>query len=54
VQVVAERMTQQEIAKRVGASRETVSRIVTDLREGGYIGIENDRMVIYRPLPKRW
>jgi CRP/FNR family cyclic AMP-dependent transcriptional regulator len=53
-QVVAERMTQQEIAKRVGASRETVSRIVTDLREGGYIGIENDRMVIYRPLPKRW
>jgi CRP/FNR family cyclic AMP-dependent transcriptional regulator len=54
VQVVAERMTQQEIAKRVGASRETVSRIVTDLREGGYIGIENDRIVIYRPLPKRW
>jgi CRP/FNR family cyclic AMP-dependent transcriptional regulator len=54
VLVVGERMTQQEIAKRVGASREMVSRIVTDLREGGYIGIENDRMVIYRPLPKRW
>jgi CRP/FNR family cyclic AMP-dependent transcriptional regulator len=52
--VVGERLTQQEIAKRVGASRETVSRIVTDLREGGYIGVENDRMVIYRPLPKRW
>jgi CRP/FNR family cyclic AMP-dependent transcriptional regulator len=52
--VVGERMSQQEIAKRVGASRETVSRIVTDLREGGYIGVENDRMLIYRPLPKRW
>jgi len=52
--VVGERMTQQEIAKRVSASREMVSRIVTDLREGGYIGIESDRMVIYRPLPKRW
>lgn len=51
---VGERLTQQEIAKRVGASREMVSRIVTDLREGGYIGTENDRMVIYRPLPKRW
>lgn len=52
--VVGERLTQQEIARRVGASREMVSRIVTDLREGGYIGVENDRMVIYRPLPKRW
>ncbi len=52
--VVAERMTQQELAKRIGASREVVSRILTDLREGGYIGTESDRMVIYRPLPKRW
>ena len=51
---VGERMSQQEIAKRVGASREMVSRIVTDLREGGYINIENDRIVIQRPLPKRW
>jgi CRP/FNR family transcriptional regulator, cyclic AMP receptor protein len=52
--VVGERLTQQEIARRVSASREMVSRIVTDLREGGYIGMEDDRMVIYRPLPKRW
>jgi CRP/FNR family cyclic AMP-dependent transcriptional regulator len=52
--MVGERLTQQEIAKRVGASRETVSRIFTDLREGGYIGTEDDRMVIHRPLPKRW
>jgi CRP/FNR family cyclic AMP-dependent transcriptional regulator len=52
--VVGERLSQQEIARRVSASREMVSRIVTDLREGGYIGIEADRMVIYRPLPKRW
>jgi CRP/FNR family transcriptional regulator, cyclic AMP receptor protein len=52
--VVGERLTQQEIARRVSASREMVSRIVTDLREGGYIGIEGDRIVIYRSLPKRW
>jgi CRP/FNR family cyclic AMP-dependent transcriptional regulator len=52
--VVGERLTQQEIARRVSASREMVSRIVTDLREGGYVGIENDRMIIHRPLPKRW
>lgn len=52
--IVAERMTQQEIAKRINASREMVSRILTDLREGGYIGIEDERIVIHRPLPKRW
>jgi CRP/FNR family cyclic AMP-dependent transcriptional regulator len=51
---VRERMTQQEIAKRVNASRETVSRIMTDLREGGYIDVEDDRIVILRALPARW
>ena len=50
--IVGERMTQQEIANRVGASRETVSRIITDLREGGYIGMENNRFVVYRRLPE--
>jgi CRP/FNR family transcriptional regulator, cyclic AMP receptor protein len=52
--IVGERMTQQEIARRINASREMVSRILSDLREGGYIGIENERIVIHRPLPKRW
>lgn len=54
VMLVAERMTQQEIAKRINSSREMVSRILTDLREGGYIGIEDDRMIILRELPPRW
>ncbi len=52
--VVAERMTQQEIAKRVGSSREMVSRILSDLREGKYISADGDRIVIDKPLPKRW
>ena len=52
--VVGERITQQEIAKRVAASREMVSRILTDLREGNYIAIENDRIVIQQQLPKHW
>jgi CRP/FNR family cyclic AMP-dependent transcriptional regulator len=52
--VVRDRMTQQEIAKRVDASRETVSRIFTDLREGGYIGTEDNRIVILRALPAHW
>ena len=37
--VVSGRASQQEIAKRVGASRETVSRILTALRDGGYIAL---------------
>lgn len=55
VQVVSARMTQKEIAKRVGASRETVSRILSDLREGGYIASENDdRIIVRQRLPKHW
>jgi len=52
--VVAERMTQQEIGKRVGASREMVWRILDDLRQGDYIAIEEGRIVIRQQLPKRW
>ena len=52
--VVGERITQQEIAKRVGASRETVSRILTDLREGNYIAVKDNRIMIQQHLPKRW
>jgi CRP/FNR family transcriptional regulator, cyclic AMP receptor protein len=52
--VVAERITQQEIAKRVGASRETVSRILTDLREGNYITVEKSKITIRQHLPKHW
>ena len=52
--VVGVRMTQQEIAQRVGASREMVWRILDDLREGKYIAIEDGRIVIQQPLPRRW
>lgn len=52
--VVAERMSQQEIAQRVGASREMVSRILTDLKAGGYISMQDGRIVIMQSLPKRW
>ena len=36
--VVEERLTQQDIGERVGASREMVSRILKDLTAGGYPG----------------
>lgn len=51
---VDERLTHQDIADRVGSSREMVSRILKDLRTGGYISIENKQVTIVRPLPKAW
>ena len=52
-QVVAERMTQAEIASRVGCSREMVSRIFKDLVQGGYVSVEKERIVILRRPPER-
>lgn len=52
--VVAEKLTQQDIASRVGASREMISRIFKDLVAGGYISIERKRITVHRQLPPRW
>jgi len=51
--VVSEKLTQQDIAERVGASREMISRIFKDLVTGGYISIENKLITINRDLPGR-
>lgn len=47
------RLTQQEIAAHIGASREMVSRILTDLANCGYIAVENKCLVVLRDLPER-
>jgi CRP/FNR family cyclic AMP-dependent transcriptional regulator len=47
-------LTQQSIADRVGCSREMVSRIVGDLKTGGYLSVEGKRFVLNRRLPERW
>ena len=52
--VVAEKLTQQDIAERVGASREMVSRIFKDLVAGGYITVDHKQITIHRDLPERW
>lgn len=51
---VTGRLTHQDIADRVGASREMVSKILKDLRAGGYIEIVKKRIVLHRDLPARW
>ena len=52
--VVTERLTHQEIASMVGASREMVSRILRDLTLGGYISVEDKHIVLHEKLPAAW
>ena len=52
--VIPDRLTQQDIGDRVGASRDMVSRIFKDLVAGGYIRIEHKIITILRKPPERW
>ena len=52
--VIDPRPTQQEMAIRVGASREMISRILKDLAAGGYIRVDGQRMIIERQPPRAW
>lgn len=53
-QVITEALTQQEIASRIGCSREMVSKIMKDLGAGGYLDITRKRITIKRRLPASW
>jgi CRP/FNR family cyclic AMP-dependent transcriptional regulator len=53
--VVPHRMTQQDIAERVGASREMVNRVMKELTTGGYVALDSERRLqILKRLPERW
>lgn len=52
--VVRERLTQHDIAARIGGSREMVSRIVRDLVAGGYIAVDAKHLRILKKLPAHW
>jgi CRP/FNR family cyclic AMP-dependent transcriptional regulator len=55
VRVVPRSLTQQEIADRVGATREMINHILRNLtREGFLTKGKERRMVISRELPKQW
>jgi len=51
---VRERLTQQDIADRIGASREMVSRIFKDLTAGGYLDVSSGRIAVVRKPPAAW
>lgn len=52
--VLPDRLTQQDIAERVGSSREMISRILKPLTDGGYIGLRDGRIALLKKLPARW
>ncbi len=47
-------MTHQDIANMVGSSREMVTRILKDLKTGGYISVKNKQLVLEKTLPSGW
>ena len=51
---VSERLTHQEMANRLGCSREMVSRLMKDLERGGYLQVQDSQFVLVKPLPQRW
>jgi CRP/FNR family cyclic AMP-dependent transcriptional regulator len=52
--VISERLTQQDMANRVGCSREMISRILKDLRIGGYLRMDGERIIIAKNPPRAW
>ena len=52
--VVHEKLTQQDIADRVGASRDMIGKLMKDLVGGGYLAVEDRTISILRKLPTGW
>jgi CRP/FNR family transcriptional regulator, cyclic AMP receptor protein len=52
--VIPEKLTQKDIAARVGASREMINRILRDLTTGGYVSMQDGRIIINKAPPSRW
>ena len=51
---VPEKLTQQAIAERVGASRDMIGKLFKDLVAGGYLAIEDRTITVLRKLPIGW
>ncbi len=51
---VREKLTQQDIADRVGASRDMIGKLMKDLVAGGYLAVEDRTISILRKLPTGW
>jgi CRP/FNR family cyclic AMP-dependent transcriptional regulator len=54
VLMIEQPMTQQDIGNRIASSREMVSRVFKELIDGGYVAVQDKRIVIKRKLPQNW
>ena len=52
--IVPEKLTQQDIADRVGASRDMIGKLMKDLIAGGYLAVEDRTITIVKKLPTGW
>ena len=50
---ITEKLSQQQLAERVGASRDMVSRILHNLAAEGYVAIHSKQIDVLKPLPKQ-
>ena len=51
---VREKLTQQDIADRVGASRDMIGKLMKDLVAGGYLQVEDRTIIFLKKLPPGW
>ena len=52
--VVLEKLTQQDIADRIGASRDMIGKLMKDLVAGGYLAVEDRTITLLKKLPTGW
>ena len=52
--IVPEKLTQQDIAERVGASRDMISRLLKDLVAGGYLNVSDRTITVLKKPPPGW
>lgn len=52
--IIEEPLTHQQVASRIGCSREMVSKIMKDLTDGGYLDTSRKSIEIKRKLPESW
>jgi len=54
ITIVREKLTQNDLSRMIGSSREMVTKILKDLVSGGYLEIKNRQIIIKKKLPPAW
>ena len=52
--LIEDSLTYTDLANRVGASSKMVGRIMQDLKKGGYIRKQSQKIIIEHDLPAAW